>query len=100
MAINLGAVATGLLAVGSATGDEFPGASAAKLLGAILMPVAICFALYSGSLFAFRRDLLRKDDLFNPDMHSTRIPLILGYILCIALCGIFGLGLLGGVVQL
>jgi hypothetical protein len=100
MAVSLGAVATGLLAVGSAPSQATMGTQAARTLGIILMPVAICFAIYSGSLFLFRRELLRKEDLFNREMHSTRTPMLLGYFLCAALVAIFLLDLFGALVHL
>jgi len=102
MAVSLGAVAAALLTVGNAPTqvNAASGAQVAKLLGAVLMPVAIAFAIYSGWLYYFRRELLRKDDLFNPALHSTRIPLILGYLLCGSLATIFVLDLLGSLVHL
>lgn len=100
MAVSLGAVATGLLALGNAPTQNASGAEAARFVGIVLMPVAISFAVYAGTLFLFRRDLLRKGDLFNRDMHSTKSPLMLGYILLAALVVIFVLDLYGGAVHL
>jgi hypothetical protein len=100
MAVSLGAVASGLLALGNAPTEATLGADAAKLLGIVMMPVAISFAVYAATLYLFRRDLLRKDDLYNPEMHATKTPLLLGYVLCAALCAIFLLDLFGAQVHL
>lgn len=97
MSISLGTVAAGLLALGDS--DESSGAHVAKFLGNIMMPIALCFTLYSAVLFRFRRELLRKDDIHNPQLYSTTIPVILGYILCFALCAIFILEIFGGYVH-
>ena len=100
MSVSIGAVAAALLTIGNAPSEAPGGAATAKLLGVILMPVAICFALFSGWVFTYRRGLLTNDDLFNPHMHSTKVPMLLGYILCAALCSIFILDVMGHGIRL
>jgi len=100
MAVSLGAVAAGLLAVGTAPTQASAGAEAAKLLGTVLMPVAICFTAYAGWLFMFRRSLLKENDIYNPDLHKTGTAMLLGYLLCGALCSIFILDIFGSAIHL
>ena len=99
MSVSLGSVSAALLAVGHSPHGATT-ALAAKMLGYILMPVAIAFSIYAGKLYMDRRELLRQNDLYNPDMHVTKTPVMLGYLLFIALGIIFILDLSGEVVKL
>lgn len=99
MAVSLGSVSSALLAVGHSAHDS-TSAVAARLLGFILMPVAVAFAIYANNLYQFRRELLRKGDLYSPDMRVTKTALLLGYLLFVALGIIFVLDLSGEIVKL
>lgn len=91
MGVSLGGVATALLSL--------PFGGYGWSLGFFLMPVAFVYIIYAARLFAYRRNMLRSMDLYNPQMHSTKNAEIMGWILFFCLSSIFCLEVLhvGGV---
>lgn len=83
MGVSLGGVAVALLAL--------PYGGFGWSLGFFLMPVAFLYIIYAARLFLFRRSLLRNNDLYNPDMHSTKAAEVMGWVLFFCLSSVFAL---------
>ena len=88
MSVTLGAVAAALFAV-SGPNDG------ARVLAALVMPVAVAFAAYSGWQFRKRRQLLAEERLGAPEMQSTTGPVVLAAALGAALTCVFLVDVLG-----